>query len=338
MSQTTDLSGKTVLVTGASGFLGSRTVTILSERGCSVHALVRKTSRTDHLCLTNVTIFQGDIAEVESLRPAFEGVQHVIHAAADTRGNEDAGKLSTIQGTQNILALCEEYRVKKLIYISSCSVYGVFDYKQGKLITEDSSLERFPEKRGPYSHAKFRAEQLITRAIKNSAVPIVCLRPGTIYGPGGDVYSPMIGFALARKLFVVIGSSNFILPLVYLDNMVEAIIVAMNNHNSANKIYNVVDPEKVTKKDYMEGLVKKLFPTSFTIYVPFNILKILVSVQEKLFSTLKWQPILTTYRLVSSQNPIVYDSSKIRKDLNWKPLVTVESAFNNLIQYANSSY
>lgn len=333
MSQADDLAGKTVLVTGASGFLGSRTVAILSEQGCSVHALVRKTSRTDHLRLPKVTIFHGDVGEAETLKSAFEGADYVIHTAADTGGSEEGGKLSTIQGTRNILALCEQYKVKKLVYISSCNVYGVADYRNDQVVTEESSLERFTEKRGHYTHAKLMAEQLVIRVMEKGTVPIVCLRPGTIYGPGGDIYTPIMGFSFGKKFFVVIGDGRFVLPLVYVDNLVEAILVAMKKSNSTNKIYNVVDPIKVTKRDYMEGLIKKLYPDSRTVYIPFTILKMIVYFQEKLFEAMKRRPFLTRYRLISSQKPILYDVSRIVNDLEWKPSVSVDVAFDNLIKY-----
>ena len=333
MSTANDLAGKTVLVTGASGFLGSRTVAVLSEQGCFVHALVRRTSRTEQLRLPNVTIFFGDVAAAESLATAFEGVEYVVHAAADTRGSEEEGNSSTVHGTKNVLALCERYKVRKLVYISTCNVYGVADYRQGQIVTEESALERFPEKRGPYSHAKLEAEQLITRAMMVGNVPIVCLRPGTIYGPGGAIYTQMIGFSLGRKFFAVIDDNRFVLPLVYVDNLVEAIMLVMKKLDCVSKIYNVVDPQKVTKRDYMEGLVKKLYPRSRTVYIPFSLFKVIVFLQEKLFEVLKRSPLLTMYRLISSQKPVVYDVSKISNDLAWQPPVAVETAYRNLIEF-----
>lgn len=333
MAPADNLSGSTVLVTGASGFLGSRTVASLLKRGCSVHALLRTTSRSSHLLMPDIKIFYGDVADVASLQPAFENVEYVIHAAADTSGSEDAGKLSTIQGTKNILALCEQYKVKKLIYISSCGVYGVIDYKPGQRVNESSPLERFPEKRGAYSHAKLEAERLVTRAMAKGTVPIVCLRPGTIYGPGGDVYTGMMGFSLGKKMFVVIGDGSFILPLVYIDNLVEAILVALIENISINKTYNVVDPVKVTKKDYVEGVIRKLYPDSRILYLPFNLLKTIVNFQTALFSAINRPPLITEYRLISSQKNIEYDVSKISSDLAWKPPVTVEKAFSNLINH-----
>lgn len=323
----------TVLVTGAPGFLGRRLVEELACKGYNVRALARKLSNIEPLSSLNLEIFFGDVGSEDSLRAAFEGIEYVIHAAADTGGSEEEGKLSTIRGTRNILALCEQFRVKKLVYISSCSVYGVGDYSDGQIVSEESSLERFPEKRGYYSHAKLEAEQLVTSAMERNAFPIVCLRPGTIYGPGGDIYTPMMGFSIGNKFFAVIGDGRFVLPLVYLDNLVDSIVAAMNNHESTNKIYNVVDPVKVTKKDYISGLVKKLYPDSCAIYIPFTVIKMMVFFQEKLFQAIGRRPFLTRYRLIASQRPILYDVSKIIDELAWAPPVSVEEAFDNLIEY-----
>jgi len=336
MSKADDLSGSTVLVTGASGFLGRRTVEMLVERGCSVRALVRKTSRIDQLLLNNVAIFYGDVADSESLPSAFEGVDYVIHAAADTGGSAEGGRLSTIQGTRNILALCDLYKVKKLIYISSCSVYGVADYEDQQLVDEGASLERFPEQRGAYSWAKLEAEKLVARFMTDGKTPVVCLRPGTIYGPGGEIYTPMIGFSLRDKIFAVIGNGEFVLPLVYIDNLVEAIIVSLENEKSSGQVYNLVDPHRVTKKRYMEQLVRKLYPQSWVFYLPYGLLSCMVLIQEKLFKAIKRKPVLTRYRLNASQKPVIYDVSKIMNDLGWQPPVPFEQAVEALVEHKKS--
>lgn len=331
MSIASDLSGSTVLVTGASGFLGRRTVEILVQRGFSVRALVRKTSRLDPLRLKNVAFVYGDVTDSESLQSAFEGVDFVIHAAADTSGSLEAGRLTTIQGTRNVLNLCDLYQVKKLIYISSCTVYGVADYADRQMVVEGAALERFPEKRGAYSWAKLEAEKLVARFMTDGKTPVVCLRPGTIYGPGGQIYTPMIGFSLRDKIFAVIDSGEFVMPLVYVDNLVEAILVAMTQEQSAGEVYTVVDPQRIEKKRYMESFIRKLYPSALVFYLPYNLLSGAVALQEKLFGMLKQRPLLTTYRLASSQKPVFYDASKIMKQLGWRPAVCFEEAVERIV-------
>ena len=322
-----------VLVTGASGFLGRRIVEVLVERRIPVRALVRKTSRVNHLRLPGVTLFYGDITDADSLSPAFKEVDSVVHAAAGNRGTDGEILRATVEGTRNILDLCSFNSIGKLVYISSCSVYGVADYAAGQVIDENASLERFPERRGVYSLAKFEAEGLVAAFMALKKVPTVCLRPGTIYGPGGENFTPMVGFSIANKVFAVIGSGGMILPLVYIDNLVQAILVAMADEKSSGQVYNVVDLQKVDKKQYMDAFIQKLYPRSQSFYVPLDLLAGIVAVQEKILGLFSIKPILTSYRLASSQNSVIYDASKISKHLGWQSLVTFEEAVKSLITH-----
>jgi nucleoside-diphosphate-sugar epimerase len=284
----------------------------------------------------NVEIFFGDVGDRESLTTAFQGIDLVLHAAADTAGNAKAGELSTIQGTRNVIDLCRSFNVKKLIYISSCSVYGVADYKEGDVVTEASSLERFPELRGHYSLAKLKAEQLVTESIIQDRLPIVCLRPGTYFGPGGDIFTPMMGFAAGRKLFVIIGKGDFMLPLVSIDNLVDAIITVMRKSESNGKIYNVVDSDSPTKKRYVESFLKKLYPNAKYFYLPYTLFYGIVYLQEITLGMLKRSPFLTRYRVVSSQKKISYDATRIQKELKWTPPVTMQDTYEKVIHYERS--
>jgi len=327
-----------ILVTGASGFLGTRLVELLVQKGYPVRALVRKLANTKKLKACGVEIFFGDVADLESLRPAFRGIDMVVHAAADTAGTERDGEWSTIRGTRNVLDLCGQDGIRKLIYISSCAVYGVADYRKGAVVGEDASLERFPERRGFYAWSKLEADHIVAEAITEGPIPIISLRPGTIWGPGGEIFTPMMGFSLGEKLFAVIGNGKFVLPFVYIDNLVEALVRGIENHGAAGGVYNVVDQERITKRDYMNKLVKKLYPGATCFYIPYNFLYSVVFVQEKLFSWMGRKPFLTRYRLNSSQKSILYDSSKLERELGWKPSVTLEEGVKSVLDHeANRS-
>ncbi len=325
-----------VLVTGGTGFLGKAVIQRLIAEGYTVRVLARKLSKIDQLKAMGVEIFFGDVADMTSLAAAFQGVDLVLHAAADTAGNAKAGEISTIQGTKNVLELCRRQKVKKLVYISSCSVYGVADYKKDQVITEGSSLERFPERRGHYSLAKMKAEQLVTEAMKSGDLPIVCLRPGTYFGPGGDIFTPMMGFALGRKLFVIIGMGGFILPLVSMDNLVDAIVTVMQKSAGNGKIYNVVDSDMPTKKQYVESFLKKLYPNAKYLYLPYTMFYGIVYLQEIMLGMLKRSPFLTRYRVVSSQKKVSYDASRIRNELQWTPPASMQVTYDKVIEYERS--
>ncbi|KPJ65507.1 hypothetical protein AMJ44_10030 [candidate division WOR-1 bacterium DG_54_3] len=320
-----------ILVTGATGFLGNRLIEVLTQRGYSVRGLARKLSNIEKLKEFKAEIFFGDVGSMDSLKPVFEGIDIVIHAAADTAGHQEDSELSTIQGTRNIIDLCKHNQIKKLIYLSSCSVYGVADYKKGQVVTEDSSLERFPEKRGYYSEAKLKAEEIVVSAKDRGYLPIVCLRPGTIFGLGGEIFPPMMGFALGSRLFGIIGNGEFVLPLVDIDNLVDAIIAAIEKQESAGSIFNVVDSDRVTKKMYVEMLLQKIYPKSRYIYIPLWFLYSTVFAQEIIAKLFRRKPFLTRYRLISSQKNILYDSSKIQRELNWTPPYAIKETINALI-------
>lgn len=318
-------------MTGATGFLGRRLVEVLVKRGYQVRALARRSSSVEKLRALGIQIMYGDLTDAPSLRPAFQDVDVVVHAAADTGGSKQGAFESTIAGTKNILDLCDEFKVGKLIYISSCSVYGVADYPDGMMITEDSSLERYPERRGFYSFGKIEGERLVLSAMLRRSFPIVCLRPGTILGPGGEIFTPMMGFFFGTKLFAIIGTGGFVLPLIYMDNLVEAIIRAIEEDDANWKIFNVVGPDSVTKKDYVERLLRRLYPKASFLYIPYGLILVAVLIQEYLFKLLGKAPFLTRYRLISSQKTVFYDSSRIMKELKYKPPFTMEEAIEAVI-------
>jgi len=320
-----------VLVTGATGLLGRRTVEMLIDQGFSVRALVRTPSKIGNLANLGAEIAQGDVTNPDSLKPAFKDIGYVIHAAADTSGTIEGARHVTIEGTRNILDLCASHQIKKLVYISSCSVYGSADYKDGQVVDENSPLERFPERRGIYSWAKLEAEKLVLEAMDQGRVSAVCLRPGTIYGPGGENFTPMLGFRFKNKVFVVIHTQGFILPLVYVDNLVQAIIAALVQEKSACQVYNVVDPQQIGKKEYVDAFIRKLYPGTWFAYVPYRFLYAATALQEMLFKALRRNLDLTRYRLVSSQKPIIYDSSKIMTELGWQPSFSFEQAVAKVV-------
>ncbi|MBI5643655.1 MAG: NAD-dependent epimerase/dehydratase family protein [Deltaproteobacteria bacterium] len=321
-----------VLVTGGTGFLGRRLVSGLVKEGYPVRVLARKLSNIDDLKGLGAEIFFGDVADEESIDKALEGANIVIHAAAGTSGRKEDCDTATIEGTANVLRLAGTHRIKKMVYISSCSVYGVAGCKPGHVIDEDSSLEKSPSMRGYYSESKYNAEQMVTReAGKN--FPVVILRPGTIYGPGGEVFSPMLGFSLMKKAFVIIGNGKFNLPLIHVDNLIDDIIASMQNSMMDNRIFNVVDDERVSKREYMDKLIRLMYPKSRVFYLPLGILSLMVSGQEVLCRLMKRKPFLTRYRLVSSQTDIRFDNSRLKRVLNRNQKTTFESAIPLILEH-----
>ena len=320
-----------VLVTGATGFFGQRIVKRLIENGYPVRALVRKRSNLGALNQLGVEIASGDLADASSILAAVDGVDAVVHAAAGTSGTSTDSETATIQGTRNVIAACKAHQVKKLIYISSCNVYEVAGYAENQVVTEDAQLERFPLRRGHYTSAKLQAENLVNEAMERDEYAVVVLRPGTIYGPGAEVYTKIMGVSIGRRVFVVFGNGDSELPLVNVENAADAVVDCIGNGAADNQVFNVVDQDVVTKKTYMNRVIKPMYPKATVIYFPMVMLRGLTWVQEKLLGIIGRQPFLSVYRLMSSQNRIRYSTSRIEDAVGWRSRIGFEQAAEQLV-------
>lgn len=326
-------AGGKILVTGGTGFLGRRLTQRLVDEGYPVRVLARPTSNIESLKKLGVEIVLGDVGNLASVKQALNSIAVLIHAAAGTSGSEHDCKTGTVLGTQNVLEACKTQGIEKLVYISSCSVYGVADYEPHQVVTEESSLERFPERRGHYSASKQRAEALVTEAMKAGDFPIVVLRPGTIYGPGGEIFTPMLGVSFGDRVFVVFGGGKFVLPLVYVDDVADAVVKCLESEAADNQIFNVVGRERVTKRRYIQKLVRRSRPGSLYLYLPYWLLFGMTWMQERLLRVVLREPFLTTYRLISSQRQVFYDSSKIERLLGWETRVPFDEAVERILSY-----
>ena len=264
--------GSRVFVTGASGFVGSHLVEKLTQEGAGVRALVRPTSRIGHLRSLDVDWIDGDLEDVEKLKKAMEGCNVVYHCAAATKGSWSDYLDATIRGTERVLAASLAVGVKRFVYISSLSVYGVSQLKDHDLVTEDTPYEPYPEQRGYYSHSKIEAEKLVLRYGDEQRLPIAILRPGTIYGPRGKLFFPRIGYSLKDKVFLIIGRGDHLLPLAYVENVVDAILLAGTQNEAVGQIYNIVDDDKITQREYLNELIQRTGLKALTLHVPLGLM------------------------------------------------------------------
>jgi nucleoside-diphosphate-sugar epimerase len=325
-----------VFVTGGTGFVGTALVRRLIADGYKVRLLARQTSKAEPLVRLGAEVVKGDLVDIRSFDAAVAGCDAVIHLAAGTSGSAQDIQSTTVGGTRNVLELCRRHATRRLVYISSCSVYGVADYADNAVVSETAALERFPERRGAYSASKHQAEIEVAEFMRSSSVPTVILRPGTIYGPGGALYTPMMGFSKG-SLFAVIGMGDFVLPVVYIDNLVDAIVLALEKDEAVGETFNVVDRERLTKRAYMDGLIRRIHRNARVVYFPYSMLYAATWVQERLFGLMNRPPVLTCYRLISSQKSVLYDSSRLANRLGWRPSVSPSDAMSRLVAAETSN-
>jgi len=242
------LTGAPILVTGASGRLGSAVVERLRSQGSRVRMLVR---RLPDDVPDGVEVALGNLGDPAAVDRAVQGVGVVIHAGAAMKGGWTDHECATIRGTQNVLDACRKHGVRNLVYISSMSVV---DWAQGAPhcpIDENTPVEPRPMERGFYTRAKLEAEMLVRRASEQYALRIVTLRPGQIYGRAMPLLTPAVARRVGRR-WLVLGDGTVRLPLVHIDDVVDAILSAAKSTLDASQVVQLVGAETPTQNELLE--------------------------------------------------------------------------------------
>jgi 2-alkyl-3-oxoalkanoate reductase len=325
--------GIRVFVTGANGFVGSHLVEKLTRQGAVVRALVRPTSRIGHLRALDIDWVDGDLGSVEKLKKAMEGCDVVYHCAAASSGSWSDYVEATIRGTERILAASAAVGVRRFVHISSLSVYAASQFKDYECVTEGAPIEPYPERRGAYTQSKIEAEKLALAFGQENGLPIAILRPGTIYGPRGRVFFPQIGYALKNKIFLIIGRGDHPLPLAYVENVVDAICLAGVRQEAVGQIYNIVDDDEITQREYLNELIQRTGLKAFLFFVPFGFIYLIASLLEAQAALLKGKNASLLSRLVCGTKNLRYDTSRAKNHLQWKPSVPLKEGLKRTFDW-----
>jgi nucleoside-diphosphate-sugar epimerase len=303
------------LVTGASGKLGSAVVARLLDQGKSVRALVR---RIPDQPVDGVEYCFGQLGDPEAVDRAIEGVERVIHAGAAMAGGWPEHLGSTVVGTQNVMEASQRHGVHQVVHISSMSVVDWAGAAGRAPLDEGAALEPRADERGAYTRAKLEAEKIVSTAAA-AGLPCVVLRPGQLFGGG----VPLLNGSVARRAgsrWVFLGDGQLPLPLVYMDDAVDAIMAAVERELVGGEVIQIVDPERVTQEQVLElagaGDDKRL-------RVPRGVVFSLGKLSEYPLGALGVQSPLALYRLRSALARVEFESTRAEQQLGWRPRVGV---------------
>jgi nucleoside-diphosphate-sugar epimerase len=230
----------TVVVTGAGGFIGGRAVEILHASGqARVRALVRRWSTAARIGRTPVEIVRADVTDVTALAAVMEGADGVLHCArADGRVN--------VEGTRATLEAARRAGVRRVVHLSTIEVYG----NASGTVTEDAE----PRTTGrEYGDSKIQAEAVCREAVANGQ-EVVILRPTVVYGPFSDLWTVEFAQRFRSGPFLPKSDCRGVCNLVYIDDVVGAMLRALVADGVAGEAFNVNGPDRVTWNDYFEAL------------------------------------------------------------------------------------
>jgi nucleoside-diphosphate-sugar epimerase len=220
--------------------------------------------------------------------------------------------------------------VKKLVHISSMSVVDWAGAAKDQPIDEGSALEPRAVDRGSYTRAKLEAERLVTQFHKDHALPTVILRPGQIFGGRIPLLTPAVARRLGKR-WLVLGNGRIVLPLVYMDDVVDAILAAAEVHLSdGGGVFQIVDPARFTQNDVLRLAAG---PRARVIRVPRPIVFGLGKVSEILLAPLRRKSPLSLYRLRSALALRTFSSERAGSALGWTPRVGTARGISQVLQH-----
>jgi nucleoside-diphosphate-sugar epimerase len=320
-----------ILLTGATGFLGFRTLEKLIEidEVTSIIATGRTIKQSHYLKHPKITYILGELSDKAFVEEITQDVEFVIHAAALSSpwGKYKEFEDANLRSQLNLINAIKRNKIVKYIYISTPSMY--FDSTNRKDIRENDPLPR--KFINAYSTTKRMAEiELI-----NSGIPYVILRPRALTGRGDTVIMPRIISAHKKGRLKIIGNGKNIVDLTSVANAVDAILLSLKAEGAAlNQIYNITNGEPVNlweKITYVLSLMNEQLPQK---KIPYWLVLTIAQLMEwkSKISHMK-EPVLTKYGVGVLAKSMTLDISKARELLGYNPTVTTDEAIREFINW-----
>jgi 2-alkyl-3-oxoalkanoate reductase len=224
-----------VLVTGASGFVGSRLSEILStQEKAIVTGIGRNFDRVSHLKESGVNLVAVDLLNKNALKEVVEGKEMIFHCAAILDSNPETAQMVNVEATENLIQLAGEAGVSRFVHVSTV---GVYDMKNLDDVDETAPLAL--DHPSAYPRTKAEAEKRAVDMAKNFNIELSIVRPSMIYGPGYGVWSTGMFQNILEGKPVFLGDGSTHYHSVYIDDVVDAIIRCAKHSNAAGESFNI---------------------------------------------------------------------------------------------------
>lgn len=235
-----------VLVTGAGGFVGGRAVELLGGRqGWEIVALVREPKSAARLARWPTEIRIGDVCSAADMDRAVRGCDAVVHCAVGTSWRPEESSKVTIEGTRTVAQAALRAGVRRFVHLSTMNVH-----RRDGIAVVDETVPLQPPAGDRYGRTKLLAEQAL-RHVSARGLSCVVLRPTRIYGPFSKTFTVRPLEALHAGRFAIAGDPEVPANMVYVDNVVAAIELAVSVEAGPNEsAYLITDPEQLTLREF----------------------------------------------------------------------------------------
>lgn len=322
-----------ILVTGAAGFIGRRVVERLLDRGFrNVRCFTRSRGHRPNLvgpraAGARLTVVEGNLLSKDDCRAAAEGVTVILHLAA-ARGEKSIpdAYLNSVVTTRNLLeAARRSGTLRRFVNVSSFAAYAGTP-RRSRQLDESASIEDRPDLRGDaYSFAKVKQDEMVSLYAEKHGLPCVTVRPGYVYGPGNEPIPGRVGLG-TFGVFLHLGGSNT-LPLTYVDNCADAIVLAGLTRGVDGETFNVVDDDLPSSRQFLR-LYKRHVRPFRSIYLPHAVSYALCCLWEQYseWSAGQLPPTFNRRSWHAYWGRRRYSNEKAKARLGWTPAVPTSQA------------
>ncbi|MBK8026409.1 MAG: SDR family NAD(P)-dependent oxidoreductase [Chloroflexi bacterium] len=240
---------KPILVTGATGFLGSALAKRLAETGAPIIALARSGAKAAAVEEQGLRVARGDMTNRESLRRAVEDCDYVVHCAASF-GHPDEQRNVNLNGTRALAEECAFAGIKQLVYISSIAVYG---FGRRGVVSEST-----PALPGAYAYAKtkYGGEVAIKEVSLHTGLNHAIVRPGMIYGPGSVNWTDALFKYATRNPILFPGDGSGSAHPIFIDDVVDMLVRITGDESLNGEIFNCTPDPAPTWREWLLGYAR----------------------------------------------------------------------------------
>ena len=328
------------LVTGASGFIGGHLVERLVRDGHAVRGLVRGGSDTSLLRRLGAELVVGDLGDPASLAAAVRGCGAVVHCGAVVSdwGLPEEIRRINVDGTRNLMEAAGPEAVDRFVHLSSTDVYG---YPGDRAVEETRRPARFANW---YAQTKLMAEDEVRAAGAAHGLDTVILRPATVYGPRSVAVIGEMARAIRGGYMLSVRGGRPVAGLCYVENLVDAIVLALEGPNATGQAFNVTDGLDVTWRQFTGDLADGLGCRRPWLSLPYPVANGVAFALEHSYRVLRRATGLRLAPLLSRQAVHVlgknqdFSNRKAGELLGWEPRVAYRPGLEATIAWLRSEY
>jgi nucleoside-diphosphate-sugar epimerase len=325
------------LITGATGFVGGHLAAACVRREHTLSAIVRPKSDSSELEKLGGIVHRGELSDPNVVRHAATDADVIVHCAAKVGdwGPIDEYRQANVDTLRVLLETCKDQALTRFIHMSSLGVYAARHHHG------TNETEPLPKRhRDSYSQSKAEAEQLAQHYYREFGVPVVILRPGFVYGPRDRTVMPRIIDGLRHGRLRYPGGGMGALNTVFVDNLIDAVFLAVDNDKAVGEAYNLTDGEMVSKRKFIETIADAMGLPHPTRTPPLWLAWTVTWFTEKLarLRGAKEAPLFNFARLKFMGYNLEFSIQKAMNDLGYRPRVNFEEAIGETMAWYKKHY